>query len=80
MSKITKDEFKNAVIAAFEERGYSKIKISMSFFGMQCDISYHQDGVFGKQEAHACLKESGGKQLIAIEQKNGIDWSQELPE
>lgn len=78
MSKITKEEFKNTVLAAFEEKGYTKIKISMSLFGMQCDVSYHQEGVFGKQEAHAFLKETNGKQLIAIEQKNGIDWSIEL--
>jgi len=80
MSKISKAEFKKAVLTAIEEKGYSKVKISMAIFGMQCEVTYHQEGSFGKQEARADIKEKDGRQFIRIEQKNGINWEWEIKE
>jgi len=80
MEKLTKDEFKSAVMTAFEEKGYTKTKISMALFGMQCGVTYHQEGFPFKQEAHGSLREKGGKRYLHIEQKNGVEWDWEIPE
>lgn len=80
MSKISKDEFKKAVLTAFAERGYSKVKISMALFGLQGDVSFHRDGVLGKQEAKTSVKEKDGRLFLEIEQKDGTDWEWEIKE
>lgn len=80
MASITKDEFKKAVTRAFEERGYTRVRISMSLFGMQCGVTYRQEGEFGKQEAHVYFKEKDGRRYLDVCQENGIDWERDIPE
>jgi len=52
----------------------------MALFGLQGDVSFHRDGVFGKQEAKTSVKEKDGRLFLEIEQKDGTDWEWEIKE